>query len=69
MRSATRGRGRSRARTRCAGAGAGRRPATAAATGTAFAPRKADLADTLAESPVAELGIKGKKERAGIPLK
>jgi hypothetical protein len=40
-----------------------------AATGTAFAPRKAELAESLAESPVAELGIKGKKERAGIPLK
>jgi len=40
-----------------------------AATGTAFAPRKADIADRLAESPVAELGIKGRKERAGVPLK
>ncbi len=40
-----------------------------AATGTAFAPRKDDITDRLVESPVAELGIKGKKERAGVPLK
>ena len=40
-----------------------------AATGTAFAPRKAELAERLAESPIAELDIKGKKERAGVPLK
>ncbi|MBL8954218.1 MAG: DUF2330 domain-containing protein [Myxococcaceae bacterium] len=39
-----------------------------AATDTAFAPRKAELAEKLAESPVAELGIKGKKEHAGMVL-
>jgi hypothetical protein len=39
-----------------------------AATGTAFVPRKAELAEKLAESPIAELDIKGKKERAGVPL-
>jgi len=39
-----------------------------AATGTAFAPRKAELAEQLAESPVAELGIKGKKEHAGMVM-
>ncbi|MBL8953007.1 MAG: DUF2330 domain-containing protein [Myxococcaceae bacterium] len=39
--------------------------APAAATGTAFAPRKADAVERLAESPVAELDIKGKKSHAG----
>jgi hypothetical protein len=41
----------------------------AAATGTAFVQRKAELAETLAESPIEELGIKGKKPKAGVPLK
>jgi hypothetical protein len=49
-------------------AGTGK-PGPVAATGTAFTVRKAELAEQLAESPVVELGIKGKKARAGIPLK
>ncbi|MEW6431953.1 MAG: DUF2330 domain-containing protein [Myxococcota bacterium] len=39
-----------------------------AATGTAFVKRDEALAAKLVESPVEELGIKGKKARAGIPL-
>jgi hypothetical protein len=40
-------------------------PPSRPALDTAFAPRKADLAPKLAESPVAEVGIKGTKPYAG----
>jgi hypothetical protein len=44
-------------------------PPPSAAVGTPFVQRKLELAEKLAESPVEELGIKGKKPRAGEPLK
>ena len=40
-----------------------------AATGTPFVKRDEALAGKLVESPVEELGLKGRKARAGIPLK
>jgi hypothetical protein len=39
-----------------------------AAVGTPFVQRKPELAEKLAESPIEELGIKGKKAHAGVPL-
>jgi hypothetical protein len=44
-------------------------PPAAAAVGTAFVKRKPELASALAESPIEELGIKGKKPKAGVPLR
>ncbi len=45
----------------------GGQPGPTPATGVAFAPRGKDLG-AYAESPIAELEIGGKKERAGVPL-
>jgi hypothetical protein len=44
-------------------------PPPSAAVGTPFAQRKLELAEKLAESPIDELGIKGKKKHAGEPLR
>ncbi|MEW5742768.1 MAG: DUF2330 domain-containing protein [Myxococcota bacterium] len=46
-----------------------KKPAPTAAQGTAFVKRDAQVAEKLAESPIAELGIKGKKAQAGVPLR
>jgi hypothetical protein len=45
------------------------KPPPGAAQDTAFAKRDPQLAETLAESPIAELDIKGQKARAGVPLR
>jgi hypothetical protein len=45
------------------------KPPPAAAQNTAFAKRDPQLAEKLAESPVPEVGLKGQKARAGVPLR